>query len=170
MIKVICVILLSVLLLQTGKGQLRHSQGDVMAGVAYGAGNQTSLYSFGVCYYLNSEMGLKAASYLQKVRFNITNFNGYYLQPDFFYSILNNHRSLYLNIKAGMLMGMEFWKNEMLEDEQTNFYYGETIGISLEWFISPNLKMELVAEQQFWHQSMLALYRPFVKLGFYHSI
>lgn len=115
-------------------------------------------------------MSLKTTSYFQAVDVYPTQGHIATIQPDFQYNFFKYRKFFYANAKLGMLTGIETLKNEVFPKSNPNIYYGETVGLGLEIFLWHRIKLDLDVEQQFWQGSLLANYRPFVKIGLNYNL
>lgn len=161
-------VLIFLLLLTIGwssKAQLRHIEGFKAVGLNGGAVNNGYTISATYYHYLASRQILKAELAYEHVSFNYTPWNVFYVEPQYLYTAWKYKSWYFLDLKAGLLLGLENGKNDILNDKKTNFFIGEDFGLENEFFINDNISFSLSFSQRFIQKSDLGSLSWVVKSG-----
>jgi hypothetical protein len=73
--------------------------------------------------------------------------------------------SFFFNVKGGILSGVEFISNSVLDKKKSQFFVGENIGLCAEYFISGKIMLNLDLDQRFFQLSKLGNASLIIKLG-----
>lgn len=137
-----------------------------MLGADYGINDQSYGFAIGYQRYFSDRISLKGRLEYSKVDFPRSEYFSYILIPEFNYTLVSNFKNLYLNGKAGVALGNEILENEVFS-KKNHFFYGESIGLSLELFLRYNIKTEISLEQRFLQRSLVSKYNPRLNIGIY---
>jgi hypothetical protein len=145
--------------------QIRHTTGDQMAGAYYSFANKTNAVGAAYQYFLLDNISLKGSLSYEDIAFKLSDYHSFILKPELLYTLFSNKKSLFFNLKGGLLSGLESTKNEIINQNKNNFFYGALLGTTLEIYISSKVKIELEFEQRFLLKSLVANYRPYFTIG-----
>lgn len=108
--------------------------------------------------YLTKEFLLRTDFFYEKVHLGLTTLNAYYLNPEINYTIDKITNQLFIDAKAGIILGMEDETNKVMVNLPINtFVFGEKIGMKVEYFITPEVSINLDAEQRFIDNSKIGI-------------
>lgn len=131
------------------KGQEQFSLGG---GLVSGGYNVDAAYG----KYLTKNLLLRTDFVYETVKLDLTTLHGYYLSPEAAYLISRVSNRFFIDIKAGIIIGDESLSNAIMVDKKLNkIVYGEKIGIKFEYFITPELSLNLDLEQRFINNSQV---------------
>ena len=147
--------------------QPRHVQGMGMLGLIAGIGDNTK--TFGISYqkFTTAEISINMNGAVNWVYFPLSDYHSYYFNPQIHYTLLSNKRQVYLNAIGGLNGGLEHLKSKLFNRIINNIYFGESLGLGIEYFFLSQYKIELGFEQQFLQRSKISDYQYYFKLGTY---
>lgn len=158
-------LILFVLLTISAHGQgLRHVKGNTAFGVT--AGIVKEGFNIGAQYsiYLKSNKIIKGNLLYESGNIGKTQFNLLYLNPEYLYTAARLNKSIYINLKGGLIVGYENLQNDIF-NEATSIFFGENIGINAELFLTNRLSLNFDIEQRIFHKSNLGTFSPNIRMG-----
>jgi hypothetical protein len=131
------------------KGQEQFSFG---AGIIKNGWNVESAYG----KYLQKDWLFRTDVSYETVKINLTTLNAFYLSPEMNYCIKKVNNRFFINAKGGVIAGLEYLNNEIMVNKKiSQVVLGEKIGLKLEYFLTPELSMNVDLEQRFINNSQL---------------
>lgn len=86
--------------------------------------------------------------------YSLTKMNWFYISPELNYTIQKVSNQFYINAKAGLIVGSENLSNKIMVNEKlTKITYGEKIGVKFEFYVAPEVSLNLDLEQRFINNS-----------------
>jgi hypothetical protein len=84
----------------------------------------------------------------------LTTMNWFYFSPELNYTIRKVTNRFFINAKAGLILGKENLSNKIMVNHNLNkFSYGEKIGFKMEYFLTPDISLNIDLEQRFINNS-----------------
>jgi hypothetical protein len=88
--------------------------------------------------------------------YSLTRMNWYYISPEINYTIQKVSNRLFINAKAGVILGKEYLSNSIMVNHKLNkLSIGEKIGFKIEYFLTPDVSLNIDLEQRFINNSNL---------------
>jgi hypothetical protein len=81
------------------------------------------------------------------------------------YTFYNPGDKLFFNVKGGILTGVEFISNSILDKKKSQFFVGENIGLCGEYFITNRIMINLDFDQRFLQLSKVGNASFIIKFG-----
>lgn len=149
----------------TSYGQLRHIQGYKAVGL--NAGPIEHGYAIGATYYhyFGSKQIVKGELAWEKLNFENSKWNVYYIEPQYLYTAWKYKSWYFLNLKAGFMLGFENGDNSILNESISNFFLGEDFGFENEFFFNDKFSSILGISQRFLQKSDLGNSSWAIKIG-----
>jgi len=146
-------------------GQLRHVKGIEDIGCEIyksndGFGGEAMYENF-----LSNSTIIKLGGYYEKRNIGYANYFAYGILPQLYRTILNNKRNIFIDLTGGMNFGYEYAKSEVADDKVNSFVIGERIGLSIEYYFTSSLKIEIQADQYFMQKSKFLKYGQIYSIG-----
>ncbi len=138
--------------------KLVHKKGNEQ--FSAGGGLVKNGWNLDVAYskYLNKDWLFRTDFFYENVKLGLTTLNAYYGSMEYNYCIDKLSNRCFLDAKAGAIIGMEDETNKVMVNIPINtFVYGEKIGFKLEYYITPEVSINLDAEQRFIDNSKIGL-------------
>lgn len=106
--------------------------------------------------YITKDWLFRTDFIYETVNLGITTINAYYVSPEFNYCIDKVSNRIYINAKAGVILGDETAKNKiMVNKDLDQIVYGEKAGFKLEYFITTDISVNIDVEQRFINNSQI---------------
>jgi hypothetical protein len=105
--------------------------------------------------YVSKNLLFRTDLFYETVKLGLTTLHGYYLSPEINYTINKIGNQLFINVKGGVLVGREDMNNSIMVNKKLNkIVFGEKIGIKFEYYITPEVSLNIDLEQRFINNSM----------------
>ena len=158
-------VLVLLLISASASAQLIHVEGSKAIGLdgSY-VKNGFNVSSRITMYQKNSFAYLVSLDY-ERVDFAISKASIIYANPELMYTFYTLGDSFFFNVKGGILSGVEFISNSILDKKKSLVFVGENIGLCAEYFISGKIMLNLDLDQRFFQLSKLGKASLIIKLG-----
>ena len=159
-------LILAFLILSVSAGaQLIHVEGSKALGINYAYVKNGFNVSSRITLYKNNNLAFRGSIDFERVRFDLSKVSIVYANPELMYTFYNPGDKLFFNVKGGVLTGAEFISNSILGKKKSQFFIGENIGLSAEYFISNKIMLNLDLDQRFFQLSKVGKASFIIKLG-----
>jgi hypothetical protein len=134
---------------------LAHVKGIEQYGAGGGVNNDGFDASLFYTKYLKKNLFVRGDLFYEKAALsNITTLQLFYVSPEVNYTIAKLSNRFFVNIKGGLIIGNERLSNGIMVNKKlSTVIFGEKIGVKFEFFIIPELSMNLDFEQRFINNS-----------------
>lgn len=123
-----------------------------------GGGYVTNGYNACAAYgkYFTKNLLFRTDFVYETVKIELTTLHGYYLSPEVNYTIKKIGNQFFINIKAGAILGSENMSNSIMVNKKLNkIVFGEKVGLKFEYYITPEVSMNIDFEQRFINNSQV---------------
>jgi len=159
-------LILAFLIISLSAGaQLIHVEGSKALGINYAYVKNGFNVSSRITFYKNNNLAFRGSIDFERVRFDLSKVSIVYANPELMYTFYNPGDKLFFNVKGGVLTGAEFISNSILGKKKSQFFIGENIGLSAEYFISNKIMLNLDLDQRFFQLSKVGKASFIIKLG-----
>ena len=159
-------LILAFLILSVSAGaQLIHVEGSKALGINYAYVKNGFNVSSRITFYKNNNLAFRGSIDFERVRFDLSKVSIVYANPELMYTFYNPGDKLFFNVKGGVLTGAEFISNSILDKKKSQFFVGENIGLSAEYFISNKIMLNLDFDQRFLQMSKVGKASFIIQLG-----
>jgi hypothetical protein len=159
-------LILAFLILSVSAGaQLIHVEGSKALGINYAYVKNGFNVSSRITFYKNNNLAFRGSTDFERVRFDLSKASIVYANPELMYTFYNPGGKLFFNVKGGVLTGAEFISNSILDKKKSQFFIGENIGLSAEYFISNKIMLNLDFDQRFFQMSKVGKTSFIIGLG-----
>jgi len=159
-------LILAFLIISVSAGaQLIHVEGSKALGINYAYVKNGFNVSSRITFYKSGNLAYRGSIDFERVSFDLSKASIVYANPELMYTFYNPWDKLFLNVKGGILTGVEFISNSVLDDKKSQFFVGENIGLCAEYFISNKIMLNLDLDQRFFQLSKLGNASLIIKLG-----
>ena len=118
-----------------------------------------------ITLYEKNSMALRGSFDFEQVSFDISKASIVYVNPEFMYTFYTLGDRFFFNVKGGILSGVEFLSNSILEKKESQFIVGENIGLCAEYYISNKIMLNLDFDQRFFQLSKVGKASFIIKFG-----
>lgn len=143
------IITLLILMSVAVHGQLRHVKGSSTIGAGGGYIKDGYSLSGSYAYLLRDNLKLRANGVYEAYQLDQSNAQSIYFNPELIYTIKSVNQVLFFNIKGGLIAGNEQIKNSILNQSKSEFLFGESLGIEMEYYLSTKWSLNIGADQHF---------------------
>lgn len=159
-------LILAFLILSVSAGaQLIHVEGSKALGINYAYVKNGFNVSSIITFYKNNNLAIRGSIDFERVRFDLSKVSIVYANPELTYTFYNPGDKLFFNIKGGILTGVEFISNSILDKKKSQFFVGENLGLCAEYFISNKIMLNLDLDQRFFQMSKVGKASFIIQLG-----
>jgi len=159
-------LILAFLIISVSAGaQLIHVEGSKALGINYAYVKNGFNVSSRITFYKNNNLAFRGSIDFERVRFDLSKVSIVYANPELMYTFYNPGDKLFFNVKGGVLTGAEFISNSILDKKKSQFFVGENIGLSAEYFISNKIMLNLDFDQRFLQMSKVGKASFIIQLG-----
>ena len=145
--------------------QVIHVEGSKAIGLNGGYIKNGFNVSSMITLYEKNSMALRGSFDFEQVSFDISKASIVYVNPEFMYTFYTLGDRFFFNVKGGILSGVEFLSNSILEKKESQFFVGENIGLCAECYISNKIMLNLDFDQRFFQLSKVGKASFIVKFG-----
>ena len=159
-------LILAFLILSVSSGaQLIHVEGSKALGINYAYVKNGFNVSSRITFYKNNNLAFRGSIDFEIVRFDLSKASIVYANPELMYTFYNPGNKLFFNIKGGILTGVEFISNSILDKKKSQFFVGENLGLCAEYFISNKIMLNLDLDQRFFQMIKVGKASFIIQLG-----
>ncbi len=145
--------------------QLIHVDGSKTVGLSFGYVKNGFNISSQLSLYQKNSLAYRASIDYERIKVNLTNANIFSANPTLMYTFYSSGEKLFLNAKGGVILGTEFLSNKILNRKTSQFFVGENLGFSLEYFINEKFMINLDFDQRFLQLSRIGSTSFISKIG-----
>jgi hypothetical protein len=145
--------------------QVIHVEGSKAIGLNGGYIKNGFNVSSRITLYEKNSMALRGSFDFERVSFDISKASIVYLNPEFMYTFYTLGDNFFFNVKGGILSGVEFLSNSILDKKRSQFFVGENIGLCAEYYISNKIMLNLDFDQRFFQLSKVGKASFIIKFG-----
>ena len=159
-------IILALLLISiSSSAQLIHVDGTKAIGINGAYVKNGFNISSRITFYKSGNLAYRASLDYERVSFDLSKASIVYANPELMYTFYTLGDKVFFNGKGGILTGVEFISNSILDKKKSQFFVGENIGICAEYFISNKIMLNLDLDQRFFQMSKVGKASFIIKLG-----
>ena len=163
-------LILAFLIISVSAGaQLIHVEGSKALGVNYAYVKNGFNVSSRITFYKSGNFAYRGSLDFERVSFDLSKASIVYANPEVMYTFYNPGDKLFFNVKGGILTGVEFISNSVLDQKKSQFFVGENIGLCAEYFISGKIMLNLDFDQRFLQLSKVGNASVIIKIGMNYS-
>jgi hypothetical protein len=159
-------LILAFLIISVSAGaQLIHVEGSKALGINYAYVKNGFNVSSRITFYKSGNLAFRGSLDFERVSFDLSKASIVYANPEVMYTFYNPGDKLFFNVKGGLLTGVEFISNSVLDQKKSQFFVGENIGLCAEYFISGKIMLNLDFDQRFLQLSKVGNASFIIKIG-----
>jgi hypothetical protein len=158
-------ILIFLIISASASAQLIHVEGSKAIGIDGAYVKDGFNASSKITFYKSGKLAYLASLDYERVSFDISKVSIVYVNPGIMYTFYTLGDKLFFNVKGGILPGVEFLNNSILDKKKSQFFVGENIGLCAEYFISNKIMINLDLDQRFFQLSKIGKASYIIKLG-----
>jgi hypothetical protein len=159
-------LILTFLIISVSAGaQLIHVEGSKALGINYAYVKNGFNVSSRISFYKSGNFAYRGSLDFERVSFDLSKASIVYANPEVMYTFYNPGDKLFFNVKGGLLTGVEFISNSVLDKKKSQFFVGENIGLCTEYFISGKIMLNLDFDQRFLQLSKVGNASFIVSIG-----
>lgn len=159
-------LILALLLISTSaSAQLIHVEGSKAIGLNAGYVKNGFNVSSRITLYQKNSIAYRGSIDFERVSFDISKASIMYANPEIMYTFYTLGNNFFFNVKGGILTGVEFISNSILDKKKSQFFVGENIGLCAEYFISNKIMLNLDFDQRFFQLSKVGKASFIIQLG-----
>jgi hypothetical protein len=158
-------VLIFFLISASASAQLIHVEGNKSLGIngayvknGFNAGSR-------ITFYKSGNLAYRASLDYERVDFDLSKASIVYANPEVMYTFYTLGDKFFFNVKGGILSGVEFISNSILDKKKSQFFVGENIGLCAEYFISNKIMLNLDFDQRFFQLSKVGKASFIIQLG-----
>ncbi len=159
-------LILAFLIISVSAGaQLIHVEGSKALGINYAYIKNGFNVSSRITFYKSGNLAYRGSIDFERVSFDLSKASIVYANPELMYTFYNPWDKLFLNVKGGILTGVEFISNSVLDDKKSQFFVGENIGLCAEYFILNKIMLNMDIDQRFFQLSKVGKASFIIRFG-----
>ena len=159
-------LVLALLLISSStSAQLIHVAGSKAIGLDGGYVKNGFNVSSRITLYKNNNFAYRGSIDFERVDFAISKASIIYVNPELIYNFYNLGENFFLSAKGGILSGVEFLSNSVLDKKESQFFIGENIGLCVEYYLSNKIMLNLDLDQRFFQLSKVGKASYIIKFG-----
>jgi len=136
--------------------KLVHKKGNEQYSLGYGIVKNGWNIDAAYGKYLSKDWLFRTDFIYETVNLGLTTVNAWYVSPEFNYCIDKVSNRIYINVKAGAVVGDETAVNKIMVNKNlSQIVFGEKAGLKLEYFISTDISFNIDVEQRFINNSRI---------------
>jgi hypothetical protein len=145
--------------------QLIHVEGSKALGINGAYVKNGFNVSSRITFYKNNNLAYRGSLDYERVTFALSKASIIYANPELMYTFYTLGDSFFFNVKGGILTGVEFISNSILDKKKSQFFVGENIGFCAEYFISNKIMLNLDLDQRFFQLSKVGKASFIIRFG-----
>jgi hypothetical protein len=145
--------------------QLVHVDGSKTVGISAGIVKDGFNLSAKANFYQKNNLAYRVSLEYERLSFTLSKTQLIQTNPELVYTFAYAGEKAYFNAKAGVLVGVEYLTNSVLDKQQNTFFLGETIGLGAEYYLSSHIMVNLDVDQRFIQLSKLGSTSFIARLG-----
>ena len=145
--------------------QLIHVEGSKAIGISGGYVKNGFNVSPRINLYRSNNITYRASIDFERVKFDISKASIVFANPEFMYTFYTSGEKFFFSAKGGFLAGVEFINNPVLDKKKNQFFVGEDIGFTAEYYLTDKIMLNLDLDQRFFQLSKIGKASFIIKLG-----
>ena len=159
-------LILALLLISvSASAQLIHVEGSKAIGLDGGYVKNGFNVSSRITLYKNNNFAYRGSIDYERVDFAISKASIIYVNLELIYNFYTLGENFFLSAKGGILSGVEFLNNSVLDKKVSQFFVGENIGLCAEYYVNNKIMFNLDLDQRFFQLSKIGKASFIIKLG-----
>jgi opacity protein-like surface antigen len=159
-------LVLALLLISSStSAQLIHVAGSKAIGLDGGYVKNGFNVSSRITLYKNNNFAYRGSFDYERVDFAISKASIIYVNPELIYNFYTLGENFFLSAKGGILSGVEFLSNSVLDKKESQFFIGENIGLCVEYYLSNKIMLNLDLDQRFFQLSKVGKASFIIRFG-----
>jgi opacity protein-like surface antigen len=159
-------LVLALLLISSStSAQLIHVAGSKAIGLDGGYVKNGFNVSSRITLYKNNNLAYRGSIDFERVDFAISKASIIYVNPELIYNFYTLGENFFLSAKGGILSGVEFLSNSVLDKKESQFIIGENIGLCVEYYLSNKIMLNLDLDQRFFQLSKVGKASFIIRFG-----
>ena len=159
-------LVLALLLISSSiSAQLIHVAGSKAIGLDGGYVKNGFNVSSRITLYKNNNFAYRGSIDFERVDFAISKASIIYVNPELIYNFYTLGENFFLSAKGGILSGVEFLSNSVLDKKESQFFVGENIGLCVEYYLSNKIMLNLDSDQRFFQLSKVGKASFIIRFG-----
>jgi opacity protein-like surface antigen len=159
-------LVLALLLISSStSAQLIHVAGSKAIGLDGGYVKNGFNVSSRITLYKNNNFAYRGSFDYERVDFAISKASIIYVNPELIYNFYTLGENFFLSAKGGILSGVEFLSNSVLDKKESQFFIGENIGLCVEYYLSNKIMLNLDSDQRFFQLSKVGKASFIIRFG-----
>jgi hypothetical protein len=159
-------LVLALLLISSSiSAQLIHVAGSKAIGLDGGYVKNGFNVSSKITLYKNNNFAYRGSIDFERVDFAISKASIIYVNPELIYNFYTLRENFFLSAKGGILSGVEFLSNSVLDKKESQFFVGENIGLCVEYYLSNKIMLNLDLDQGFFQLSKVGKASFIIRFG-----
>lgn len=159
-------LILALLLISiTSSAQLIHVEGTKAIGINGAYVKNGFNISSRISFYKGGNLTYRASLDYERVNFDLSKASIVYATPELMNTFYTLGDKFFFNGKGGILAGVEFISNSILDKKKSQFFVGENIGLCAEYFISGKIMLNLDLDQRFFQLSKVGKASFIIRFG-----
>lgn len=149
----------------SSSAQLIHVEGSRAIGFDAGYIKNGFNGSSRITLYKNNNFAYRGSLDYERVDFALSKASIIYVNPELIYNFYAYRENFFLSAKGGILSGVEFLSNSVLDKKVNQFFVGENIGLCAEYYVANKIMFNLDLDQRFFQLSKVGSTSFVVKMG-----
>jgi hypothetical protein len=149
----------------SASAQLIHVEGSRAIGFDAGYVKNGFNGSSRITLYKNNNFAYRGSIDFERVDFAISKASIIYVNPELIYNFYILGENFFLSAKGGILSGVEFLSNSVLDKKESQFFIGENIGLCVEYYLSNKIMLNLDSDQRFFQLSKVGKASFIIRFG-----
>ena len=158
-------VLALLLISASASAQLIHVEGSKAIGLDGGYVKNGFNVSSGITLYKNNNFAYRVSLDYERVDFALSKASIIYVNPELIYNFYCLGENFFFSVKGGILSGVEFLSNSVLDGKESQFFVGENIGLCVEYYLSNKIMLNLDLDQRFFQLSSVGKASYIIKFG-----
>lgn len=159
-------LILALLLISTFvSAQLIHVEGSRALGINGAYVKNGFNVSSRITFYKNNNLAYRMGLDYEKVSFDLSKASIVFANPELMYTFYTLGDTFFFNVKGGILSGVEFISNSVLDKKKSQFFVGENVGLCAEYFLLSKIMINFDLDQRFLQLSKVGKASFMVELG-----
>jgi hypothetical protein len=159
------IVLVLLLISASASAQLIHVEGSKAIGLDGGYIKNGFNVSSRITMYQKNSFAYRVSLDYERVDFALSKASIIYVNPELIYNFYTVGENFFLSAKGGILSGVEFLSNSVLDAKESKFFVGENIGLCVEYYLSNKIMLNLDLDQRFFQLSKVGKASYIIKFG-----
>jgi len=159
-------LILALLLISASvSAQLIHVEGSKAIGVDAGYVKNGFNVSSRITMYQKNSIAYRGSLDFERINFTLSKVAITSVNPELIYNFYSLGENFFLSAKAGILSGVEFLSNSVLDKKESQLFIGENIGLCVEYYLSNKIMLNLDLDQRFFQLSKVGKASFIIRFG-----